>query len=273
MEKDKQKQGDFQSINVVPATDSDSKDIWEWRNDQITIQMSETMKSISWETHCSWYEKSLLNQSRFLYLGVLNGGEKIGMCRLDFNAYSNTAEVSINLNPKFRGKKLSAQLLSQVIAEFLNKQNVNLTAKIEKTNIASIKCFIKNGFIFIREDGFFKHYARKVKKDAINVRYIYSACVITTTPDLSILHDPWFTEGIYDGSWFQFPKIDKPLDSIGDVDYIFISHIHPDHYDPYFLKEYFKKFGTKKILIADHFPNHLAGKMRADGIDPTILTN
>lgn len=108
--------------------------------------------------------------------------------------------------------------------------------------------------------------------EAINVRYIYSACVITTTPDLSILHDPWFTEGIYDGSWFHFPKVKNPLESIGDIDFIYISHIHPDHYDSDFLKKYFQKYKTKKIFIANHSPNHLAGKMRADGIEPTILT-
>jgi UDP-MurNAc hydroxylase len=110
-------------------------------------------------------------------------------------------------------------------------------------------------------------------EEAINVRYIYSACVITKTPDLSILHDPWFTEGIYDGSWFHFPKVENPLESIGDVDFIYISHIHPDHYDSDFLKKYFKKYNTKKIFIADHSPNHLAGKMRADGLAPTILTD
>jgi UDP-MurNAc hydroxylase len=108
-------------------------------------------------------------------------------------------------------------------------------------------------------------------KNAINVKYIYSACVVTETPDISILHDPWFTDGIYDGSWFQFPKIENPIESIGDVDCIYISHIHPDHYDSRFLKKYFKIYGTKKVLIANHVPNHLAGKMRADGIEPTVL--
>jgi UDP-MurNAc hydroxylase len=106
----------------------------------------------------------------------------------------------------------------------------------------------------------------------ISVRYIYSACVVTTTPDLSILQDPWFTEGIYDGSWFHFPKVSDPLHSIGNVDLIYVSHIHPDHYDSAFLKCYFKKYGVKKVLIANHLPNHLAGKMRADGIEATILT-
>jgi len=109
--------------------------------------------------------------------------------------------------------------------------------------------------------------------DFINVKYIYSACIKTSTPDITILHDPWFTEGVYDGSWFQFPKIERPLSDIGDCDWIYISHIHPDHYDSDFLKKYFSKYGIKKVLIADHNPNHLARKMRADNIVPTILEN
>ena len=116
------------------------------------------------------------------------------------------------------------------------------------------------------------HTAKTKPLNGISVKYIYSACVITKTDDVTILHDPWFTEAIYDGSWFQFPKITNPLDSIGDVDYIFVSHIHPDHYDSKFLKNYFNKFGVKKIIIANHQPNHMLGKMRVDGFSPTVLS-
>ncbi len=105
----------------------------------------------------------------------------------------------------------------------------------------------------------------------IVVRYIYSACIVTSTNDVCILHDPWFTEGIYDGSWFHYPKVLDPIKSIGDVDVIYISHIHPDHYDINFLRKYFSVYGVKEVIIADHDPNHLAGKMRADGIQASIL--
>lgn len=110
-----------------------------------------------------------------------------------------------------------------------------------------------------------------MKRDCIKVKYIYSACIVTTTPDISILHDPWFTEGIYDGSWYQFPLIKNPFESIGNVDCIYISHIHPDHYDSSFLKKYFQRFGVKKIYIANHNPNHLLAKMRIDGFNPSVL--
>jgi UDP-MurNAc hydroxylase len=107
----------------------------------------------------------------------------------------------------------------------------------------------------------------------IEIKYIYSACVVTKTPDIRILHDPWFSDGIYDGSWYQFPKVKNPLETIGDVDIIYVSHIHPDHYDPKFIKYYFSRYGVKEIIIANHQPNYLAQKMRADGIFPTIISN
>lgn len=66
------------------------------------------------------------------------------------------------------------------------------------------------------------------------VKYIYSACLQITTSTITILTDPWFTEGAYDGAWYQFPTID-PFEFIQEPDYIYISHIHPDHYDHLFL--------------------------------------
>jgi hypothetical protein len=107
----------------------------------------------------------------------------------------------------------------------------------------------------------------------ISLQYIYSACVITRTPDVTILHDPWFTQGIYDGSWHHFPCIKNPIEKIGFVDAIFVSHVHPDHYDPKFLKLYFKEYGVKKIFIADHNPNHLENKMIKDGFHPQVITS
>mgnify|MGYP001574238647 FL=1 len=87
----------------------------------------------------------------------------------------------------------------------------------------------------------------------IKVKYYYSACVGITTPDVSILCDPWFTDGIYDGSWYQFPKFDNPLDKVGKYDLIYISHIHPDHYDPIFLRKYLEKYPDTKIVARETF--------------------
>ena len=106
----------------------------------------------------------------------------------------------------------------------------------------------------------------------ITVQYFYSACVSLSTPELSILCDPWFTEGVYDGSWYHYPPFGCPLKRIPDCRYIYISHIHPDHYDPRFLKAYLDLHRNTEILISDFQTNFLAAKMRADNIPHKVVT-
>ena len=102
---------------------------------------------------------------------------------------------------------------------------------------------------------------------------IYSACVVIETPDCKILCDPWFTDGIYDGAWYLHPKIEDPISLIGSCDYVYISHIHPDHYDPKFLHEYFAKFGKKEVFVADFQENYLAMSMQREGFAVSICKN
>ncbi len=97
------------------------------------------------------------------------------------------------------------------------------------------------------------------------MRYIYSACVVIETADIVLLCDPWFTDGVYDGSWYHFPKVDDPMPAIGDVDYIYISHIHPDHYDPDFLRAYEQRFGPKEYLVAPRPYPYLERSLRGAG--------
>ncbi len=100
----------------------------------------------------------------------------------------------------------------------------------------------------------------------MKIKYIYSACLEVETEDLRLLMDPWFTDGIYDGSWYQFPKID-PFKYISKPDAIYISHIHPDHYDPIFLRKLFKKFGEIPIYIPDLKQNFLKLRAQFDGFN------
>jgi UDP-MurNAc hydroxylase len=108
---------------------------------------------------------------------------------------------------------------------------------------------------------------------SIKVRYIYSACIVLETEDVKVLCDPWISEGAYDGSWYHYPKLKNPIDAIGFVELIYISHIHPDHYDPKFLKIYLAKYPKTKIIIAPFQKNFLSKRMQFDGIPHTIETN
>ena len=66
----------------------------------------------------------------------------------------------------------------------------------------------------------------------------------------SILCDPWFNPAYY-GSWFPFPD-NSGLDPsvLGQADYLYISHLHRDHFDPEWLRRHMSKRAT--ILLPDY---------------------
>ena len=108
----------------------------------------------------------------------------------------------------------------------------------------------------------------------MKLEYIYSACVLISTEDCKILCDPWFTPGAFGGTWFHFPyKKTEPKD-IGFCDYVYVSHIHTDHYDHIWLKDYLKVFPKSKVIIADWSRiNPLSLKMKRDNIKNVEVTN
>ena len=105
----------------------------------------------------------------------------------------------------------------------------------------------------------------------MKVRYIYSACIVIETEDISVLCDPWFTPGADGGSWAQYPPlVGDPIDVIGPMDVIYISHTHSDHYDPIFLRRYLAKFSDAELLITSEKLSFLETRMLADGFSPTV---
>lgn len=102
----------------------------------------------------------------------------------------------------------------------------------------------------------------------MKIRYLYSACILVETEDSRILCDPWFSDYIYEGSWIQYPPLaGNPSEIIGQVDYIYISHLHPDHFDPKFLRNYLSTFPSAKIIIGKTNPDYLANKLRIENFD------
>jgi UDP-MurNAc hydroxylase len=67
----------------------------------------------------------------------------------------------------------------------------------------------------------------------------------------TILCDPWRNPAYFD-SWFVFPdNTDLDWDRLGNVDYLYVSHLHKDHFDPQNLREHVSRKAT--VLLPD-FP-------------------
>ena len=146
---------------IQKITKKDSLDIWQWRNDKKSIFFSKNKKKITLDFHNKWFEKNLKNKKIKFYIGCIVNNKlkkKVGVVRFDIkNKY---ALVSINLNPVMRGKRLSYILLAKVVKKFLKFNKIKLNAEIKKTNLASINCFLKTGFYFLKSKNNYNFYQK-----------------------------------------------------------------------------------------------------------------
>lgn len=150
-------------MRIRVANLSDLIDIFEWRNDVHSRSVFINNRIVSLEAHKEWFEYSLKNPLRRLYLGLVNN-TKIGVVRFDVDINSNKSEVSINLNPKFRGKGYGFKLLSRALELYLvsEKKVATFIAKVKKDNIPSLKIFEKCNFNKSFEDEFFIYLSRNI---------------------------------------------------------------------------------------------------------------
>ena len=90
------------------------------------------------------------------------------------------------------------------------------------------------------------------------------------TPAGSILCDPWVNPA-YFASWFPFP--DNSLldwEALGDTDYLYVSHLHRDHFDAAHLRRYVSKKAT--VLLPEYPTSELEDQLREVGFTSFLKT-
>ncbi|WP_238008703.1 Rieske 2Fe-2S domain-containing protein [Dactylosporangium sp. AC04546] len=86
----------------------------------------------------------------------------------------------------------------------------------------------------------------------------------------SILCDPWVNPA-YFASWFPFP--DNSLldwETLGDVDYLYVSHLHRDHFDAAHLKRFVSKKAT--VLLPEYPTSELRDELEELGFKHFLET-
>jgi hypothetical protein len=114
-------------------------DIYKWENDYLALANSFGKKNFSYGNHYLWcYDK--LRSNNFSIFILYDKNKKFGLVKI--KKYKNTGIISINLNPKFRGKKLSTKFLLKSEKELPKKIKI-LRAYVFKSNNKSVKMFTK----------------------------------------------------------------------------------------------------------------------------------
>ena len=85
----------------------------------------------------------------------------------------------------------------------------------------------------------------------------------------TILCDPWVNPA-YFASWFPFPdNSELNWDAYREPDYLYISHLHRDHYDPEFLRKGVSHSTT--VLLPDYRTTDLENSLREIGFTKFIV--
>lgn len=108
----------------------------------------------------------------------------------------------------------------------------------------------------------------------MEIKFINHACVILKSSGCGLLMDPWVIGSAFNGSWELMCPTDLEsfLEDLETVDYIFVSHEHPDHFSIpslRFIKKHSKKAPT--VLFQLREDRRVADFCKSLGFDVKVL--
>ncbi|MFN2495194.1 MAG: Rieske 2Fe-2S domain-containing protein [Pseudonocardiaceae bacterium] len=87
----------------------------------------------------------------------------------------------------------------------------------------------------------------------------------------SVLCDPWLNPAFF-GSWFPFPdNSDLDWDALGQADYLYVSHLHRDHFDAELLRHHVRQDTT--VLLPEYPTDELERELAALGFTNVLRTS
>ena len=142
-------------INIIKVekNDNDAELIMKWRNDINTRNNSYNNNLFEWNDFKDiFYEKYFNNRIPPLF--ALYNNQKICFIGNRDTEIKYDIEISINLDPEYRNKKLSTKIIESTILYIKKNYPLinNIIAEIKVDNLASNKIFIKNNFKFLKKD-------------------------------------------------------------------------------------------------------------------------
>lgn len=113
----------------------------------------------------------------------------------------------------------------------------------------------------------------------MKLEWFRSATVGITSPDgVSVLCDPWITDGAFIGSWFHWPPLEGfEFEELASRrwDLLYISHLHADHFDRRLVAEIARRQPNARAIVADFQHPWLRGAVERCGFsgDRLILAS
>lgn len=129
---------------VRKAMPEDVDILFQWANDLSTRNNAFNTAPIPYENHLKWFYTTLNNPNRIQLIFVCKE-VPVGQFRIDIE--DRIGEIDYSIAPEFRGKGYGTVMCEKAIEYIKSIGTVDrLFAQVKTENIASKKCFKKNGF-------------------------------------------------------------------------------------------------------------------------------
>ncbi len=94
----------------------------------------------------------------------------------------------------------------------------------------------------------------------MKIKFVSQASLLIETTDCKILTDPWYMGTAFNDAWKLFPAPNWNNSMLDEIQYLWISHEHPDHFHIPTLKSFPQDFKDRVILLfqknnTDKMPN------------------
>src|SRR6266851_5572697 len=139
-------------ITLRPATLSDIEMIFDWRNDPFIVARSTSQKTVNWHEHVAWFESTLQNDSRLMFILQLDG-KPIGQARFA-RIENNACVISIYLLKDYTGKGYGVEGIRRSCYAVLHRWSVlEIIACVRLDNEAAKSAFLKASFVETQRQG------------------------------------------------------------------------------------------------------------------------
>ena len=139
----------MKKITIRKCTLEDADCILKIFNESISKGLTETKTKIQLDEHIKWLKKKLFSKKDIIYICKIYE-TTAGYIRFD-NIYRNKCEISIALKKQYINKGFGSILLKRSIKKLIKLKKIKIIkSKVKKKNMNSIKFFLKNNFVEIK---------------------------------------------------------------------------------------------------------------------------
>jgi RimJ/RimL family protein N-acetyltransferase len=128
-------------------TNLDALQLFDWVNDEEVRKNSLNTDLISIIDHFAWFQAKIKSDTTKIYLLEDEFDSAMGQIRVD--RINDFYEIDYSISNAYRGRGLGNKIVQLLIARL---GNINLLAKVKKSNQPSIKVFKNNGFELFKEE-------------------------------------------------------------------------------------------------------------------------